>query len=345
MDQKPLTSAFLKAKDPVPNRQRHQLAFISEFATDVAHVPGLENVIADILSRQFHDEEPTAIVNAIVHTLADVDLADLAEQQRPAHEEPPSSLKKEEALFARVDRTVLCDTSLGRHLVLVPESWRCQIFDAIHGLSPPSGKATLAIVSKSCAWRNMRSNILNWARQCQACAASKVTVHLRPEVQPIPVPTARFGHVHVDIVGPFLPDQGFRQFTFGAWKTTLSRLGVATTTTTSYHPQANGLVERFHHTLKNALCCAVHTNKSWTRSLPWLMLGLWNLPKLDTAASTAEAVFGTPLRVPGLCFQEGKSCKRSATEELELARTNARAFLPEALDLRHSSHPRSCQSL
>ena len=32
-DQKPLTSAFFKARDPVSNRQRHQLAFISEFAT------------------------------------------------------------------------------------------------------------------------------------------------------------------------------------------------------------------------------------------------------------------------------------------------------------------------
>ena len=30
-DQRPLTSAFLKARDPVSNRQRHQLSFISEF--------------------------------------------------------------------------------------------------------------------------------------------------------------------------------------------------------------------------------------------------------------------------------------------------------------------------
>ena len=37
-DQKPLTSAFFKARDPISNRQRHQLAFISEFGTDIAHV-------------------------------------------------------------------------------------------------------------------------------------------------------------------------------------------------------------------------------------------------------------------------------------------------------------------
>ena len=51
-DQKPLTSAFFKAWDPVSNRQRQQLAFISEFGTDIAHVPGLENAVADVLTRQ-----------------------------------------------------------------------------------------------------------------------------------------------------------------------------------------------------------------------------------------------------------------------------------------------------
>ena len=49
-DQKPLTSAFFKAKDPVSNRQRQQLAFISEFVTDISHVPGAENVVADSLT-------------------------------------------------------------------------------------------------------------------------------------------------------------------------------------------------------------------------------------------------------------------------------------------------------
>ena len=51
-DQKPLTSAFFKVRDPVSNRQRQQLALISEFATDIAHVPGLENVVASVRRRR-----------------------------------------------------------------------------------------------------------------------------------------------------------------------------------------------------------------------------------------------------------------------------------------------------
>ena len=94
-------------------------------------------------------------MNGIVHTLTDVDIADLAQQQRPDGEEASSSLKLEEARFSRIDRPVLCDTSLGRLRVLVPESRQRQIFDAIHGLAHPSGKVTLAIISRAYAWRNM----------------------------------------------------------------------------------------------------------------------------------------------------------------------------------------------
>ena len=61
--QKPLTRAFFKVKDSVSNRQRNQLSFISEFCTDVAHVPGFQNLVVNTLSRQ-HDNE--AIVNTIV---------------------------------------------------------------------------------------------------------------------------------------------------------------------------------------------------------------------------------------------------------------------------------------
>ena len=43
---------------------------------------------------------------------------------------------------------------------------------------------------------------------------------------------------------------------------------------------------------------------------------------------------------PSLCFQQEQSCQRSATEQLELARTNAAALAPESLDLwRFKSSP------
>ena len=383
-DQKPLTSAFLKGKDPISNRQRHQLAFISEFATDIAHVPGVENIVADALSRQYDDEPEAAIVHSVSHALADVSLDQIAQEQRPLSEEPSSSLQLREIRFPGINGPVVCDVSRGRPRVLVPEGRRREVFDAIHGLAHPSGRATLSIVARTYAWENMRRDVISWARQCTACAASKIAAHTRPGIIPIPVPETRFSHVHVDVVGPLPPDQGYRylltmldrttrwpeavpipdagtntimqaflgnwvswfgipetitsdrgaQFTSDAWKRAVARLGINTSTTTTYHPQANGLVERFHRTLKNALRCSVRASSSWTRSLPWVMLGLRNAPKSDTSTSTAEVVFGTPLRVPGLCFQDGQSPGRTVKEQLQRANENVRSFSPETLDLR-----------
>ena len=99
-DQKPLTSAFFKAKDPVSNRQRQQLAFISEFATEIAHVPGLENVVADALTRQYDEAEIKAVVHSVAHSLTDVDLAGIARRQPPMESEPLSSLQLERVKFA-----------------------------------------------------------------------------------------------------------------------------------------------------------------------------------------------------------------------------------------------------
>ena len=322
-DQKPLTSAFLKTRDPVSNRQRQQIAFISEFATDIAHVPGLENVVADAFTRQFDDEQASVLVHSVTHVLADVNLQDWVSEQPPIEDEPASSLKLERIKFPGVEQLVVCDKSTGRPRVLVPEGRRRQIFSAIHNLAHPSGKATLAIASKSYVWQDMRHDVLRWAKQCEACGVSKVGVHTKPPVLPIHVPTSRFEHVHVDIVGPFPADRGLKyvltlidrtrrwpeaiptadttaetvlqafldhwvsrygipmtitsdrgaQFTSEAWRRSLDRLGIKVSATTSYHPQANGIVERFHCTLKNLLRCAVRASRSWTRSLPWVMLG------------------------------------------------------------------------
>ena len=67
--------------------------------------------MADTLSFQFDGTESNTIVNAIVHNLVDVDLEDLSRQQGPIEEEPASSLRLDEARFAGVQRSVVCDTS------------------------------------------------------------------------------------------------------------------------------------------------------------------------------------------------------------------------------------------
>ena len=396
-DRRPLTSAFLKAKDPVSNRQRHQLAFISEFCTEITHVPGVDNVVADALSRQHDDEQEdstttteTAMVHAVAHLLADVSLDEMAaEQPQEPKIGPPNSLVLKRISVPGCVRKIWCDASQARLRFLVPHSWRQRIFEEIHGLSHPSGKTTLAIISRSYVWEGMRRDILAWCRACQVCGRNKVARHTKPQILPLPVPQTRFDHVHVDVVGPFPRDQDCKyiltmidrttrwpeavairdattdvilqafnaswvarfgvpriitsdrgaQFTSKAWKTSMEKLGISVALTTSYHPQSNGLVERFHHSLMNALRCAVTETKSWTRALPWLLLGLRNAPRTDTATSAAEVLYGTPLRVPGLCFVQDVAPEAPEARQLQLARTNVSKYLPPRLEagkVRHS---------
>jgi transposase InsO family protein len=69
--------------------------------------------------------------------------------------------------------------------------------------------------------------------------------------------------------------------------------------TTAYHPAANGMVERFHRHLKEAICCH---QRRWTEALPLVLMGIRSSSKEDLGATTAEMVYGQPLRLPGQFF-------------------------------------------
>lgn len=72
--------------------------------------------------------------------------------------------------------------------------------------------------------------------------------------------------------------------------------------TTAYHPQSNGLVERWHRTCKAAIKC--HETNDWVKVLPVVLLGLRNCLKEDIGSSPADMVYGTTLRLPGEYFIE-----------------------------------------
>ena len=82
------------------------------------------------------------------------------------------------------------------------------------------------------------------------------------------------------------------------WSALSTLLGTKLHRTTAYHPQANGLVERFHRSFKASLCARL-TSPAWMDELPWVLLGLRTTPKDDLGASAAEMVYGAPLTVPG----------------------------------------------
>ena len=58
------------------------------------------------------------------------------------------------------------------------------------------------------------------------------------------------------------------------------------------------MIERFHCTLKNTLRARL-ASSNWYSHLPLVLLGLRTTPKDNTGLSTSEAVYGSPLTIPG----------------------------------------------
>lgn len=132
-----------------------------------------------------------------------------------------------------------------------------------------------------------------------------------PEAIPMPVMTAetvakailhhwiaRFG-----VPARITSDQG-RQFESSIFTELTTLIGANHLRTTPYHPQSNGIIERWHRVLKAAILC--NDPAKWVHSLPSILLGLRVVVKPDINASPAELVYGTTLRIPGEFFGNSK---------------------------------------
>ncbi|XP_066958072.1 uncharacterized protein [Macrobrachium rosenbergii] len=62
------------------------------------------------------------------------------------------------------------------------------------------------------------------------------------------------------------------------WAALTQLLGTKHHTTTSYNPEANGMVERFHCSLKASLTARC-SGENWKDQLPWVLLGLRTAPR------------------------------------------------------------------
>ncbi len=69
-------------------------------------------------------------------------------------------------------------------------------------------------------------------------------------------------------------------------------LGVDRVSTSPYRPQSNGVVERFHGTLKLMLAKAVQSGVDWASFLPMALFAIRQVPNRDVGYSPHQLVFG-----------------------------------------------------
>ena len=369
-DHKPLTFAMSKVSDQWSARQQRQLSFISEYTTDIQHVSGQDNPVADALSRAF--------VNAL-HEGVDFQAMAREQQSDPeihAYRTSITGCQFQDVPVGNAGLTLLCDVSTGKQRPVVPQSWRRRVFDAVHGLSHPAIRTTCKLLTSKFVWHGMAKEIREWAKTCLDCQRSKVHRHTRAPLSPITVPERRFDHVHIDLVGPLPPSQGFThlltivdrftrwpeaiplsdtstkscaraflnhwvarfglpsdlssdrgaQFTSRLWSDIAELYGTKLHLTTAYHPQANGLVERFHRHLKSSLRARL-SGPNWLDELPWVLLGIRTAPKDDLKSSSAELVYGSPLTVPG-DFIRSPPTDPPVEQQLQRLRNHAGSLVP-----------------
>ena len=148
MDHLPLTTAIASAADRSPRQARH-LSYVAEFTTDLCHLPGKSNVVADALSRS------CAELNAVL--ASPIDSGTWLRTNRP--KPTPSTTRTKLTRAWCCGRSTSEASARGRPRPFVPAPWRKTAFDAIHGLAHLGKKPTLKAVSSEFVWPCMHRDI------------------------------------------------------------------------------------------------------------------------------------------------------------------------------------------
>jgi hypothetical protein len=345
-DHKPITFAFKQNPEKASPRQLNHLDFISQYTTDIRHIPGKDNIVADLLSR-------IESVNC-----EQINFEELAQNQKNDNElksflkSNDSTLQLKLIKLPNTSSSVYCDVSTKHVRPFISKKCRQQIFNSVHNLAHPGRKSSTKQIIERFVWPNIKKDVAEMVKNCIPCQKSKISIHNKTAIEKFTVPDKRFSWIHIDLVGPLPISNGYRYCLtcidrFSRWPVAIpipdihantvatalingwiSHYGVPTKITTDQgkqfeanlfnelskiigakhlrssprHPQANGIIERFHRTMKAAIKC--QNNENWTNTLPLIMLALRNVYKDDIKATPSEMVYGTTLKMPCDFFEK-----------------------------------------
>lgn len=202
-DHKPLTFAFLQSNDKASPRQARHLDLIGQYTTDIKHISGSENVVADTLSRISELSFPVPI-----------SYNDLANEQQNDSElqaiiSGKTSLKLIKISLPECNEGIFVEILNDKIRPYIPTSSRKIVFDKVHNLSHPGVRATVKLVRSMYVWPSISKDCAKWAKCCVECQRSKVSKHTKTALENYNLSSSRFSHINIDLIGPLPSSDGF----------------------------------------------------------------------------------------------------------------------------------------
>ncbi|GBO45803.1 Retrovirus-related Pol polyprotein from transposon 17.6 [Araneus ventricosus] len=169
---KPLTFAFQQKGDKTSPRQRRHLEFISQFGTDIRYISGIQNTVADALSRI--DE---------IGIPSEIDYEEIARAQTDDEELLTLQGENSNLVFKTISlephgTPLHCDVSTGNIRPYVPKAFRTTIINAIHSLAHSGAKATANAVKQRFVWTSLKKDCTEFCKRCIPCRKSVVMLNL-----------------------------------------------------------------------------------------------------------------------------------------------------------------------
>ncbi|KFD69783.1 hypothetical protein M514_17905, partial [Trichuris suis] len=196
---KPLVQALKRGAGMHCSREVRQLDYITSFTSDVRHIKGKNNAVADALSRVSVHALSSILDSADLKVLAAEQVGDAELQQM----QNSSTLRMTQVEVPHLNVTLWwCDLSHDRARPFVPASLRRKIFFTLHSPSHPGVRATRRLITQHYIWPAMNRDIAHMVRSCDMRQHTKIQRHTRAPPTVFHVPDRRFDHVHLDLVGP-----------------------------------------------------------------------------------------------------------------------------------------------
>ncbi|GFT12580.1 retrovirus-related Pol polyprotein from transposon opus [Trichonephila clavipes] len=171
----------------------------TQISCNIQHVLGKDNVVADALSR--------------IDSISEINFEAIAEEQTTDEELQQlllnNSLKFKPSTLP-FGKKLWCDTSTQKIRPYIPQKFRFQIFQLIHGLAHPGIKSTVKLMTEKYVWSDIKKQVREWAKACIRCQKCKVSRHTKSKLGEFEQPDERFSVIHIDLIGKLPPSEGIQ---------------------------------------------------------------------------------------------------------------------------------------